>query len=212
MAKKKKVTDREELRTAAEYYKLNTKAVDDLVNANEENSPQVTVEELRKYNAAPKAKLSDWLKYALIKGWFAGAVCFFFLWGLGYYLRDQLDQMVLAAVALGFVTDLLTNNVIRFLEKTPGANNRWMMVPRKGFASLPLNLLYAVLVIFCVVTTYNVINGVIVSINGETGTVPLGVEPILFGTFTVAWDSLLIKIKYTFKRMLNDAKRQAGAK
>ena len=72
----------EEQRVTSEYYRLNTKAVKDLAEANVENSPEVSQEELDKYRSGPKIKIADWVKAILIKGWFAGAVCFFVFWGL----------------------------------------------------------------------------------------------------------------------------------
>ncbi len=208
MAKKNKAAAREEKRAAAEYYKLNVQAVEDLVTADETNSPPVSEEELRKYQSGPKLKVADWVKVLLIKAWFAGAVCFFFLWGIGYYLRDQLDQIFVISVAWGMVTDLLTNNLLRFIEKTPGKNDPFMMCPPRKFISFPLNLLYGVLVIFCVVTTYHGINTLLISLMGAD-TMPLGVEPILFGVITTAWDTLFIKMKLTFRRMASEAKQQA---
>ena len=56
-----------------DYYKLNTKAVDDLVSANEANSPKVSEAELRSYKSGPKLKIADWVKIVFIKAWFAGA-------------------------------------------------------------------------------------------------------------------------------------------
>ncbi len=208
MAKEKKAAAREEKRAAADYYRLNTQAVDDLVNANEENSPPVSEEELRKYQSGPKFKLSDTLKALLIKFWFAGAVCFFFMWGLGFYLQNQIDQIFLVSVAWGAITDLLTNNVFRFLEKTPGASNRHLMVTKEGIPGLLLNLLYGFLVMFCVVTTYHGVNVALMFITGAEGMV-LGVEPILFGLFTTAWDTLFIKMKTTLRQMVQSAKAQA---
>jgi len=207
MARKHKNPPREPDRSAADYYKLNLKAVDDLVTADESNSPRVSEAELRKYRSGPKVRLSDTLKALLIKFWFNGATCFFFLWGLGTYLHSWLDQMVVLAMALGAVNDLLTNNVFRFYAKTPGGNDRWMMFPQKAFYTLPLNVIYAGLLMFLVVTTYNVINVAIIRISGATDAVPLGVGPILFGVFTTAWDTLLIKIKHTAQSVLSDARR-----
>ena len=40
-----------------QYYRLNTKAVDDLVNADVSNSPEVSREELNKYRSGPKPVL-----------------------------------------------------------------------------------------------------------------------------------------------------------
>lgn len=209
MARKGKSPVREH-RDAADYYKLNLKAVEDLVTADPSNSPKVSEAELRKYRSGPRFKLSDWLKALLIKVWFAGATCFFFLWGLGVYLPNQLDQLFVLGLALGVITDLLTNNLYRFYAKTPGANDRWMMFPKKGYWTLPLNILYAFLLLFCVVTTYNAVNAAILGITGAKDTVPLGVGPILFGVFTAAWDTLLIKIKHTAQSMVRDARRSAA--
>ena len=209
MARRQNPRD-DERRAAADYYKLNLKAVDDLVSADASNSPKVSEAELRKYRSGPKVRLADWAKALLIKFWFAGATCFFFLWGLGIYLPNPLDQLAVLGLALGVVTDLLTNNVFRFLAKTPGANDRWMMLPQKGFWTLPLNVLYGYLVLFLVVTTYNVINSAVIAVTGAADTVPLGVGPILFGVFATAWDTLLIKVKRTAQSVLADARRRAA--
>ena len=142
MARKQKNPPREPDRSAADYYKLNLKAVDDLVTADESNSPRVSEAELRKYRSGPKVRLSETFKALLIKFWFNGATCFFFLWGLGTYLHSWLDQVVVLALAMGAVNDLLTNNVLRFWAKTPGGNDRWMMFPQRAFYTLPLNVLY----------------------------------------------------------------------
>ena len=153
MAKKNKNVPHEEQKSAAEYYKLNTKAVDDLVTATKENSPIVPKEELRKYKANKKS-IPNWLKVVFIKFWFSGAVCFFFLWGLGYYIHDQLDLLFVNGIALGVVTDLLTNNVLRFIEETPGANSPWMMFPKKRFISFFFNILfYGNYNAFCAIST-----------------------------------------------------------
>ena len=182
-----------------DYYKLNTKAVDDLVSANEANSPKVSEAELRSYKSGPKLKIADWVKIVFIKAWFAGAVCFFFMWGLGNYLADQLDMLFVTGTALGIVTDILTNNVLRFISKTQGGYDKWMMFPQKGWVSFPLNILYGYVILFLVVILYNVINITIIHFTGAVDTVPLGVEPILFGVFCMGFDVLLIKIKHLIK-------------
>ena len=156
----------EKEKDAAEYYRLNTKAVDDLVNADVSNSPKVSREELNRYRSGLKIRLPDWLKALLIKWWFSGAVCFFFFWGLGNVIPNRENQLLVLGLAGGFVTDLLVNNIFRYYAKTPGANDRWMMFGKKGFASLPLNVIYAFLLLLCVVMTYNTVNGVLVSLSG----------------------------------------------
>ena len=207
MAGKNKKEPAEEKKSLAEYYQLNTRAVDDLVNANAENSPKVSEEELRKYRSGPKIRLSDAAKAILLKTWFGGMVCFFFFWGLGMYVSDQADQLLILGLGFGFVTDLFTNNIFRFYAKVPGANDRWMMFPKKRFLSLPLNVLYAFVILFCVVTTYNALNALLVALTDAKDTVPLGVEPILFGVFSMAWDMLFLFMKKTAKRVIADAKQ-----
>ena len=207
MAKKKEAPVRDESRAAADYYKLNKQAVEDLVTADEANSPPVSEEELRRYTSGPKVKLSEWLKVALIKAWFAAAVCFFFIWGLGIYFPHIVDQIVITGIALGFVIDILLNNLLRFMEKTPGASERWIFVGVRGFFSLPLNVLYGLVLMLCVVATYEGVNALIVALlHIPAGEIPLGVGPILFGIFTMGWDALFLLMKRTMKRMLADAK------
>lgn len=196
---------------SSEYYRLNAKAVDDLVNATEENSPEVSEEELKKYRSGSKIKLPTRVKLLFVKFWFPAAVCFFFLWGLGTYVSDMLDLLFITGLALGTVTDLLTNNVLRFVARKNGANDTYMMVPRKGFVSLPLNILHSFFVLFLVFTAYNMLNRALIAVtNAPQDSVPLGVEPILFGLFYLAFDSLLIAAKQLLKRIVRDAKDAAA--
>ena len=110
-----------------------------------------------------------WLKVSLVKAWFYGSVCFFFLWGLGGYLADALDLFFVTAIALGMVTDLLINTLLKYYAETDGANDRWMMVPRRGVAGFFLNILYAFLVLGLVDLVYNVINLAILSVKHLLG-------------------------------------------
>ena len=199
---------------ASGYYDLKTQAVDDLLNASEENAPKVSREELRKFTSQGKGRMqvADWVKLLLVKWWFAAAVCFFFIWGLAPFVPNVLDQLVIAGLALGFVTDLLTNNVLRFLAKRKGGNDRWMMFPRKGFWSLPFNVLYAGVIMFLVYTAYNVLNRALIALNGLPGdAVPLGVGPILFGLLCLGFDLMLIGMKHGFQKIIAEAQRKAGA-
>lgn len=203
--KRKNGPAKPEVEKQSEYYDLKTQAVEDLVTANEENSPQVSEEELRAYRSGPKMKMADWVKMLLIKGWFAGAVCFFFIWGLGAILTSELDILVVTGFALGLVTDLLTNNVLRFFEKTPGENDRWIMVTRRGTAGLLLNVLYGYLLLFLVYLLYNGINIAAGVLLGTPGIVVLGVEPILFGVFCLGFDLLLLQVKAALGRVFRTA-------
>ena len=197
----------EKPKSTADYYKLKTQAVEDLVSANAENSPPVSQKELRKYHAQKKLTMADWVKAVLLKIWFAGIVCYFILWGLGPYLLNQWDMLLVVGVALGVVTDLITNNVFRFIAKPAGANDRFMMFPQKAFWTLPLNLIYALVLLVLVVMTYNGINTLFAGPEGKT---VLGVEPVLFGVFTRGWDMLFIGCRHMAKNMVGDAKKSVG--
>lgn len=208
--KRKKESQAPQVEKQADYYRLKTKAVDDLVNANKENSPPVSEEELRAYRSGPKVKMKDWLKVVLLKAWFGGAVCYFFLWGLGGVL-PYLDLLFVTGFALGMVTDLLVNPILRFIEKTPGENSRWMMVPKKGVAGLLLDVLYGFLVFFLIVTLYSLINRIASALAGlsEPGVI-LGVEPILFGIFYMLIDLALIRLKHTLRSVFQTAAKKTS--
>ena len=209
---KKRASAEEKEKTAADYYRLKTKAVDDLVNATEENSPPVSKQELRKYqSAAAGIKMAGWVKAVCIKAWMAGILCYFFLWGAGLYVADQLDLLAILAVALGFATDLITNSIFRFIANPENANDRWMLIPPKMFVSLPLNVLYAFVLVFCVVQTYKMVNTVIAALSPTEGAAVLGVGPILFGLFTMGWDMLFLFAKRTVRRIIDDAKKNVAS-
>ena len=191
----------------AGYYSLKTKAVKDQVEADESNSPEVSEEELSKYRSGPRIKLADGVKILILKFWFAGAVCFFFIWGLSGYMADMLDTLFVTAIAMGIVTDVLTNNAIRFFETTPGGNDRYIMVTLRGYFSFFLHILYAFVVLFFVYSIYAVINFTLIRITGNADTVPLGVGPILFGLFYLGVDQLLIKCKHVLTDIVRKAQK-----
>lgn len=210
MAKKKAAPARDEKRAAADYYKLNRQAVEDLVTADESNSPPVSEEELRKYRSGSKWKMADWLKITLIKLWFMASTCYFFIWGLSPYVPNLIDLIFITGVGLGFVMDILLNNLLRFMEKTPGANDPWIFVSVKGFISLPLSVLYGLLLMFCVVEVYQGINILLIALfRLPEGSIPLGVDPIIFSVFGMSADALFLLMKRTMKRIIADAKASA---
>lgn len=208
MAKKRK-QGKPEVEKEINYYDLKQEAVKALAEADESNSPEVSEEELKKYRSATGLHLPEWLKVMLIKFWFAGAVCFFFIWGLGIYMADIYDTLFVTGIGMGIVTDIITNNALRFIERTKGANDRWIMVTKRGYISFFLNILYAFAVIFLVYTAYTVINGTAAMITGDTERVILGVEPIMFGLFYLGFDLLLIEIKRFIISVFEKTKKQS---
>lgn len=206
--KKEKKTQAES--KTASYYELHTGAVEDLVSATKENTPRYSQQELDKYRSGKaKWRFPQWLKVLLIKTWFYGAACYFVFWGLSMYLADQLDLYFVAAVVLGMETDLLINHFLRFTEKLPGGSKRWIMVTRRGAAGFFMNLLYGFLLIFLVVTVYQMINTVIYTLAGGENATLLNVEPLLFGLFTMGADTLCVSARNLLRRIVADAKKKA---
>jgi len=191
---------------ATEYYKLKTEAVENLVTADSTNSPKVPEEELRKYRRNSNIQVPNTVKVLFVKFWFAGAVCYFVIWGLGLYLGSVLDLLVVAAVVMGFVTDLLANNVLRFMEETPGVNEKWIMVRKRRYVSLILNLLYAGLLMTLVYLFYEYLNIAITTMTGDKESVPVGVEPLLFGLLYMGFDLALVGIRNLVKKIIAGAK------
>jgi len=196
-------------KSAADYYKLKRKAVEDLVSADVTNSPKVSAEEIAKYSgrSAKKFQIPEWLKILFIKFWFYAAVCFFFVWGLGGYLGSLLDQLFVIGIAIGLVTDLLVNNVIRFMAVTEKANDGWMLFPKKKYLSFLLNVLYGFVITFFVYTLYNAVNLAAMAITGNKDSLFLTVEPIVFGLFCLGIDFMFLGMKKLFFRILEDAKQ-----
>ncbi len=190
-------------------YELSSDAVEVLANAGKGNTPQYSQEELDRYRSKKGFKIPDPVKIIFLKAWFAGAVCFFFLWGLGSYISSMLDMLFILSVVLGVITDLLVNNVIRFMEKYPDQNRAWMMFPKKNIVSFFLNIVYSALIIYCVYTLYTSINLLINTVTGATDQIALGVEPILFGVFCTAVDLACLGIKHVFSSIIEDAKTAA---
>lgn len=183
-------------------YNLKSDAVETLANADKEETPEYSKEELNRYRTRKGFHIPEWVKLVLLKAWFAGAVCFFILWGLGLYVGSMLDMLFILGVVLGMVMDVLENSIIRFLEKIPGQNDEWMFFSKKGLGSFFGNVLYGCVIVLCVYMTYNAINSFLSWILGTTDVVYLGVEPILFGTFCMGFDMLFIWIKRTLAELI----------
>lgn len=188
-------------------YELKSDAVDKLLKAEKGDVPEFSEEELRKYKTGGKFKIPNVVKVLFLKAWFAGAVCYFILWGLGFYINNLIDMLFVLGVVLGMATDLLTNNVLRFIESTPGENDKWLMFPKKGMVSFFLNMVYAIVLIICVYFLYGVINRTLIAVMGNPEQVPLGVEPVMFGIFTMGFDVLFIKCKDLMNQIIKDARR-----
>ncbi len=195
MAREKKRPERER-KAAADYYKLKTGAVDDLINANVTNTPEVSPAEIRKYKRASRFSIPEAVKYIFVKWWFAGVVCYFFWLGLGDL---QLTAHVLVTgIILGMAMHALSNGFIRLKAEKPGSNDGWMLFPKPGIGWMLCNVVYGILLSLLSITLYAALE------------LQSAIGPILFGVFTVAWDGLFLLMKKLFTRILEDAKKNAG--
>lgn len=214
MSKKKKQKET----TIEDYYDLRTDKVDELVEALKGNPTEgenlslnmsdcmgVTDSTTTKRNGKQKqfdpyhvdrlSRIPAWIKAFFIKFWFAGAVCYFIMWGL--QLGDALDSLVLAGVVLGVVTDVLVNPIFRFMQTDTISYNAYMMFPFpfKAFWTFFTNIIYYVIVMFGVMYCYSGINILINLITGTESVIHVGVEPLLFGVLSLIIDMILIGIK-----------------
>lgn len=206
MAKKSAKRKQSSDQSTAELYKLKTKAVDDLISADVENSPKVSRKELEKYGARKRGGIPSWLKVCFTKFWFAGAVYFFIVMGLG--LWAPLDQIVILGIVMGMVTDLLTNNMLRFIAETDGSNDHWIMFAKKRYMTFFFNMIYAMLLCAMVLLVYAGVDRVINLIAGTQAIKYLVGEPVGFGLFYMLCDVALVTVKNFFAKLIHDAKNK----
>ena len=210
MAKKKEKGNHTDTgkKTSGNYYSLKTDAVNRLVNADKKKYENTGTDPGKQYRSGFLHKIPDWIKALFMKFWFNGAVCFFIFWGLGLYVTNMLDMIVVMAVVLGMVTDILVNNAFRFLENYKGQNSKWMMFPQKKYWTFFANIIYAFIVLIGVIWFYNMINLIANSIRGTEGELIIGVEPILFGLSYMLIDMCFIGMKNTIVKIVSDAKQK----
>lgn len=212
MAKKKKQIKET---TIENYYDLKTEHVDELVDALKNGTPkgdkdvttdisEITGEEVkgksakdRNFDPYKRDKLSSlptWLKALFIKWWFAGCVCFFIMMGLGTYIGNGENLMLITGVVLGLVVDVMVNPIFRYIESDRREFDAYMMFPFpfKQFWTLLTNLLYYIGIMFLVNYAYAGINALIALTGSQS---KMFIEPLLFGTLCVLIDMAFIGIK-----------------
>ncbi len=205
------MTDKENPKDTARQknYHLSSDAVEELVSADNGEVPQYSQEELNKYRSRRGLHIPQTVKILFIKAWFGGAVCYFILWGLGTYVSNTIDMLFILGMSLGMVTDLLTNNILRFIETTEGENDKWLLVSHKGMVGLGLNLLFSIVIVLAVFFTYDAINRFVFTITSDPDNLFLGVEPVFYGIFCMGYDLLFIGMKNLCKSIVHDAMESA---
>ena len=214
MAKKNKKKDRET--TIENYYDLKTDKIDELVAAlkgedDEEKNSSIDYsinfntgvydpknvtrrgkeKQFDPYKTDFLGKIPAWVKALFVKWWFAGAVCYFIVWGIN--LGAPIDSIVLTGAVLGIVVDVLVNPLFRYMETDRKEYNAYMMFPFpfKQFWTFFTNIIYYVIVLVVMYYSfYFFVNDVIFN-----GGQMLTVEPLLFGVFCVIIDMVFIGIK-----------------
>ena len=194
-------------------YRKKSNAVERLLNADKKTYPKTKADPGKKYRSGGLIdRIPSPIKALFIKFWFNGAVCFFIYWGLGMYIWNTLDMIVILGLIMGMVTDILVNNAFRFFAVTSGDNDKWMMFPKKKFWTFFANMAYALVIMFIVAWIYNFTNILLNILSGTTGTVFIGVEPVLFGILYVAVDMLFIGMKRLVISIISDAKKKVDSK
>ena len=215
MAKKKKTRET----TIENYYDLKVDKVDELVAALKDENTTFEDDVNYAMNASmgiddPKnvkrngkdkefdpyktdflGKIPAWFKALFVKFWFAGAVCYFIMWGIG--LDSTLDSLAITGIVLGIIVDVFVNPLFRYMETDKKEYNAYMMFPfpLKAFWTFFTNIIYYVVVLVCVNYLYFGLNELINLISGTQSVIYAGVEPLLFGLFAVIADMVFIGVK-----------------
>lgn len=196
MKNNKKDPKRTNNSSTSDNYKLNTSAVDRLVDASKGKVVEVDEKEVNQYKSGKLQKIPTFIKAIFIKWWFAGAACFFFLWGLGTVIQNQLALLLVLGFGLGIITNLLANNLLRFLESSDREYDKWILFPWRKWWTIFLDVIFSFVLLFLVVKTYDGINALIIYTKQlDPNSVPLGVEPFLFGIFYIVYDLAIIWLR-----------------
>ncbi len=224
MSKKKKQNDKET--TIENYYDLRVDKVDELVEAlksgkvDEDKPVPTSIAECtgtdtpdtktkrgkdKKFDPYKIDKLSRipaWIKALVIKFWFSGAICYFFIMGLGVYVSSTVDMIFIVGIVLGIVTDIMINPVFRMLESNEKEYDNFMMFPFpfKAYWTFITNILYYLVVIICVNYIYLFIDGVC--------HIYIAIEPLMFGIIVLIIDMAFIGIKDGIVYAVRSAKKK----
>ncbi|MGN0805543.1 MAG: hypothetical protein ACI4MC_00770 [Candidatus Coproplasma sp.] len=156
------------------------------------------------------SRVPVWIKAVFIKFWFAGAVCYFVMFGLSLYFAAD-DLFLLGGVILGVLVDFIVNPIFRMLESDDKEYDNYMMFPFpvKVYWTFLTNMIYYALVMFTVSYMYTGLNMLINLIAGSADhNIAVGVEPLLYGVFCVIADMAFIGIKDLIVYLVRRAKKK----
>jgi hypothetical protein len=133
-------------------------------------------------------------KAYFLKFWFAGAVYYFAGWGIYSEQFDVIDEIVILGLVLGVVIDLLVNNILRFMETDKDKADRFILIRKKKFYTIFINVIYAILVTALISYTYHFINLAIIKLFKQPDKIYVGGEPFGFGLLFLAYDYLILAL------------------
>ncbi len=200
--KKQKITTHKKTKTPTKAYELHTEAVEKLANA-DEGKEKYSKEELKQYKKNGLDAIPVWAKSLFIKFWFYAALCYFVLMGLGIYIKNVIDQLIVLALATGMFNDLIVNNIMRFLDED-GSYMKWVFFSKKSYFTLFGNILLSAVVVFIVSLIYAFINKLTAG--------GLGVEPFLYGVLCLLVETGFVGIKLLIIRIIKDANNKLEKK
>lgn len=220
MAKRRKEEPKEERLT--NYYDLKTDAVEELAKVyTEEEKKELDKKEVKKdgekrpYKIDFLSRIPASIKVLFIKYWVFGVICYFFYWGLGYYIPNLENLTLVVGIATGIILDIFVTSAFLYFESDKKEFHPYLLVPVpfKKFWSLPINIVVYTGEAFGVYGIYYLINRLIEISKGlEPGTAPLSVEPLLYGLIALVIDVIIIAFKDLIIFIIRKIKNSTKAK
>lgn len=201
--KRKNTPKKHKSETQTKAYNLHKDAVEKLASA-DEGKEKYSDKEIGQYRKKGLDAIPVWVKALFVKFWFYAAICYFVIMGLGYYIGNYLDELIVLAVAIGIFNDIIVTNIMRFFDSGDNKYLNWMFFTKKSYFTFIFNILYAALIVFIVYCVFFLFN---VNIN-----VDLRVEPFLFGVLCLAADVLFISMKRLLIKIISDANNKINEK
>jgi hypothetical protein len=114
--------------------------------------------------------------------------------GLGVYITNTEDLMILTGLVLGLIVDIMVNPIFRYMESDRHEYNNYMMFPFpfKAYWTLLTNIIYYLGIMMVVSLAYDGINALLAICGAQFN---VFVEPLLFGLLCVIIDMACIGIK-----------------
>ncbi|MCR5742091.1 MAG: hypothetical protein K6G38_06505 [Gammaproteobacteria bacterium] len=206
MAKKKQ----EEKEVLSDYYELKTDAAEELAHVyteeekrklDEENKNNPVEKNTKQFKSSFLSKIPTPIKACFFKYWTFGAICYFFYWGLGYYVTNMENLTLIVGIATGMLIDVLLTSAFLYFESDQKEYHPYLLcpVPFKKLWSLAINIPVYTIHAFSIYYVYYLINRWIeIAKNLPKGTAPLSVEPLLYGLIALVIDMIIVGIKDLF--------------